>query len=125
MLPTIFAHTLTVLSGRWSLHAQCSVTGNLDPGKVTVMNVVPAPNNGATELVDLHIDEKTLLARPLPHMHLFPQCKNRQEVLSFEFQKIRCSYNVMEKKRFLLVAFPMGNALSYHQSNRGLKGLRS
>lgn len=43
------------------------------------------------------------------------------EVLSFEFQKIKYSYDALEKKQFLPVAFPVGNAFSYYQNNRGFQ----
>lgn len=42
-------------------------------------------------------------------------------MLSFEFQKIKYSYDTLEKKRFLPVAFPVRNAFSYYQSNRGFQ----
>lgn len=54
-------------------------------------------------------------------MPLLPQGEDGQEVLSFEFQKIKYSYDALEKKRFLPVAFPVGNAFSYYQSNRGFQ----
>lgn len=57
---------------------------------------------------------------PLPQTHL-PQGEDGQEVLSFEFQKIKYSYDALEKKRFLPVAFPVGNAFSFYQSNRGFQ----
>ncbi|XP_070102831.1 endoplasmic reticulum transmembrane helix translocase isoform X2 [Equus przewalskii] len=101
------AHALTVLSGHWSVHAHCALTctPEYDPSKVTFVKVVPTPNNGSTELVALHRNEG----------------EDGQEVLSFEFQKIKYSYDALEKKRFLPVAFPVGNAFSYYQSNRGFQ----
>ncbi|XP_032172864.1 manganese-transporting ATPase 13A1 [Mustela erminea] len=108
VLATIcLAHALTVLSGHWSVHAHCALTctPEYDPSKATFVKVVPTPNNGSTELVALHRDEG----------------EDGQEVLSFEFQKIKYSYDALEKKRFLPVAFPVGNAFSYYQSNRGFQ----
>uniref|UniRef100_A0A8C0KJN4 Endoplasmic reticulum transmembrane helix translocase n=1 Tax=Canis lupus dingo TaxID=286419 RepID=A0A8C0KJN4_CANLU len=108
VLATIcLAHALTVLSGHWSVHAHCALTctPEYDPRKATFVKVVPTPNNGSTELVALHRDEG----------------EDGQEVLSFEFQKIKYSYDTLEKKRFLPVAFPVRNAFSYYQSNRGFQ----
>ncbi|XP_014637178.1 PREDICTED: manganese-transporting ATPase 13A1 isoform X3 [Ceratotherium simum simum] len=101
------AHALTVLSGHWSVHAHCALTctPEYDPSKATFVKVVPTANNGSTELVALHRDEG----------------EDGKEVLSFEFQKIKYSYDALEKKRFLPVAFPVGNAFSYYQSNRGFQ----
>ncbi|XP_004384426.1 endoplasmic reticulum transmembrane helix translocase [Trichechus manatus latirostris] len=101
------AHALTVLSGHWSVHAHCALTctPEYDPSKVTLVKVVPTPNNGSTELVALHRDED----------------EDGQEVLSFEFQKIKYSYDALEKKQFLPVAFPVGNVFAYYQSNRGFQ----
>ncbi|XP_067589499.1 endoplasmic reticulum transmembrane helix translocase isoform X1 [Pseudorca crassidens] len=108
VLATIcLAHALTVLSGHWSVHAHCALTctPEFDPSKATFVKVVPTPNNGSTELVALHRDEG----------------EDGQEVLSFEFQKIKYSYDALEKKRFLPVAFPVGNLFSFYQSNRGFQ----
>ncbi|KAM7143680.1 endoplasmic reticulum transmembrane helix translocase isoform 2-T2 [Molossus nigricans] len=101
------AHALTVLSGHWSVHAHCALTctPEYDPSKATFVKVVPTPNNGSTELVALHRDEG----------------EDGQEVLSFEFQKIKYSYDAQEKKRFLPVAFPVRNTFSYYQSSRGFQ----
>ncbi|KAB0395203.1 hypothetical protein E2I00_019608, partial [Balaenoptera physalus] len=108
VLATIcLAHALTVLSGHWSVHAHCALTctPEFDPSKATFVKVVPTPNNGSTELVALHRDEG----------------EDGQDVLSFEFQKIKYSYDALEKKRFLPVAFPVGNPFSFYQSNRGFQ----
>ncbi|XP_055286393.1 endoplasmic reticulum transmembrane helix translocase isoform X2 [Moschus berezovskii] len=108
VLATIcLAHALTVLSGHWSVHAHCALTctPEYDAHKATFVKVVPTPNNGSTELVALHRDEG----------------EDGQEVLSFEFQKIKYSYDALEKKCFLPVAFPVGNAFSFYQSNRGFQ----
>ncbi|NIG57844.1 manganese-transporting ATPase 13A1 isoform X1 [Pontoporia blainvillei] len=108
VLATIcLAHALTVLSGHWSVHAHCALTctPEFDRSKATFVKVVPTPNNGSTELVALHRDEG----------------EDGQEVLSFEFQKIKYSYDALEKKRFLPVAFPVGNLFSFYQSNRGFQ----
>lgn len=106
------------------------------------MKVVPTPNNGSTELVALHRDEvgtgcwaaqpRARVGLPGTDRHpqvwafchrqrLLPQGEDGQEVLSFEFQKIKYSYDALEKKCFLPVAFPVGNAFSYYQSNRGFQ----
>ncbi|XP_010385029.2 manganese-transporting ATPase 13A1 isoform X1 [Rhinopithecus roxellana] len=119
VLATIcLAHALTVLSGHWSVHAHCALTctPEYDPSKVTFVKVVPTPNNGSTELVALHRNEG-----PLWRTHLLPQGEDGLEVLSFEFQKIKYSYDALEKKQFVPVAFPVGNAFSYYQSNRGFQ----
>uniref|UniRef100_A0A8C3W5K4 Endoplasmic reticulum transmembrane helix translocase n=1 Tax=Catagonus wagneri TaxID=51154 RepID=A0A8C3W5K4_9CETA len=108
VLATIcLAHALTVLSGHWSVHAHCALTctPEYDSSKATFVKVVPTPNNGSTELVALHRDKG----------------EDGREVLSFEFQKIKYSYDALEKKRFLPVAFPVGHAFSYYQSNRGFQ----
>lgn len=101
------AHALTVLSGHWSVHAHCALTctPEYDPSRATFVKVVPTPNNGSTELVALHRDKD----------------EDGLEVLSFEFQKIKYSYDGLEKKQFLPVAFPVGNTFSYYQSNRGFQ----
>ncbi|XP_037674350.1 manganese-transporting ATPase 13A1 isoform X2 [Choloepus didactylus] len=101
------AHALTVLSGHWSVHAHCALTctPEYDSSKATFVKVVPTPNNGSAELVALHRDED----------------EDGQEVLSFEFQKIKYSYDAHEKKQFLPVAFPVGNTFSYYQSSRGFQ----
>ncbi|XP_060037876.1 endoplasmic reticulum transmembrane helix translocase isoform X3 [Erinaceus europaeus] len=100
-------HALTVLSGHWSVHAHCALTcaPEYDPSKATFVKVVPTPNNGSTELVALHRDEG----------------EDGQEVLSFEFQKIKYSYDALEKKCFLPAAFPVGNTFSFYQSSRGFQ----
>ncbi|XP_036751509.1 endoplasmic reticulum transmembrane helix translocase isoform X3 [Manis pentadactyla] len=108
VLATIcLVHALTILSGHWSVHAHCALTCNpeYDSSKATFVKVVPTPNNGSTELVALHRNEG----------------EDGQEVLSFEFQKIKYSYDALEKKRFLPVAFPVGNAFSFYQTNRGFQ----
>nr|XP_013817356.1 PREDICTED: manganese-transporting ATPase 13A1 isoform X2 [Apteryx mantelli mantelli] len=73
------------------------------PKKATLAKVVPTPNNGSVELVPLHRD----------------QGEDGQEALSFEFQKIKYSYEVDGKKQFLPVAFPVEHPLSYYQNARG------
>lgn len=42
-------------------------------------------------------------------------------MLWFEFQKIKYSYDALEKKRFLPAAFPVANAFAFYQSCRGLQ----
>uniref|UniRef100_A0A8C3SAJ7 Endoplasmic reticulum transmembrane helix translocase n=1 Tax=Chelydra serpentina TaxID=8475 RepID=A0A8C3SAJ7_CHESE len=73
------------------------------PRKATLAKVVPTPNNGSAELVPLHRD----------------QGEDGQEALSFEFQKIKYSYEVDERKQFLPVAFPVEHPLSCYQNARG------
>uniref|UniRef100_A0A8C6Z278 Endoplasmic reticulum transmembrane helix translocase n=1 Tax=Nothoprocta perdicaria TaxID=30464 RepID=A0A8C6Z278_NOTPE len=99
------AHLLTALSGLWSVHAHCALTCVREPSpkKATLAKVVPTPNNGSVELVPLHRD----------------QGEDGQEALSFEFQKIKYSYEVDGKKQFLPVAFPVEHPLSYYQNARG------
>lgn len=100
-----------------------------DPSKATFVKVVPTPNNGSTELVALHRDEvgvahggweETPPGQQAP-THLLLQGEDGQEVLSFEFQKIKYSYDALEKKRFLPAAFPVGNTFSFYQSSRGFQ----
>nr|XP_026245759.1 manganese-transporting ATPase 13A1 isoform X3 [Urocitellus parryii] len=58
------------------------------------------------------------------HAHCALTCtpgEDGLEVLSFEFQKIKYSYDALEKKQFLPVSFPVGNTFSYYQSNRGFQ----
>ncbi|XP_062965706.1 endoplasmic reticulum transmembrane helix translocase isoform X3 [Cynocephalus volans] len=58
------------------------------------------------------------------HAHCALTCtpgEDGLEVLSFEFQKIKYSYDALEKKQFLPVAFPVGNTFSYYQSTRGFQ----
>ncbi|NXV20114.1 AT131 ATPase, partial [Cepphus grylle] len=98
-------HLLTALSGLWSVHAHCALTCVREPcpKKATLAKVVPTPNNGSVELVALHRD----------------QGEDGQEALSFEFQKIKYSYETDGKKRFLPVAFPVEHPLCYYQNARG------
>uniref|UniRef100_A0A7M4F5R3 Endoplasmic reticulum transmembrane helix translocase n=1 Tax=Crocodylus porosus TaxID=8502 RepID=A0A7M4F5R3_CROPO len=99
------AHLLTALSGLWSVHAHCALTCVREPSpkKATLAKVVPTPNNGSAELVPLHRD----------------QGEDGQEALSFEFQKIKYSYEIEDRKQFLPVAFPVEHPLSYYQNARG------
>ncbi|KAM6168574.1 endoplasmic reticulum transmembrane helix translocase isoform 3-T3 [Erethizon dorsatum] len=58
------------------------------------------------------------------HAHCALTCtpgEDGLEVLSFEFQKIKYSYDAREKKQFLPVAFPVGNAFSFYQGHRGFQ----
>ncbi|KAM6330498.1 endoplasmic reticulum transmembrane helix translocase isoform 2-T2 [Alca torda] len=98
-------HLLTALSGLWSVHAHCALTCVREPcpKKATLAKVVPTPNNGSVELVALHRD----------------QGEDGQEALSFEFQKIKYSYEADSKKQFLPVAFPVEHPLCYYQNARG------
>lgn len=99
------AHVLTALSGYWSVHAHCWLTCSKepDPNKATLAKVIPTPNNGFAELVTLQRD----------------QDENGEEVLSFEFQKIRYVFDHREKKCFLPIAFPISYSMGYFQSCRG------
>lgn len=47
------------------------------------------------------------------------QDENGEEILSFEFQKIRYVFDSKEKKCFLPIAFPVSNPMGYFQSWRG------
>ncbi|NXM73829.1 AT131 ATPase, partial [Serilophus lunatus] len=73
------------------------------PKKATLAKVVPTPNNGSVELVPLHRD----------------QGEDGEEALSFEFQKIKYSYEGSGKKQFLPVAFPVELPLGHYQNSRG------
>ncbi|XP_028842083.1 endoplasmic reticulum transmembrane helix translocase [Denticeps clupeoides] len=99
------AHVLTVLSGYWSVHAHCWLTcaKEPDPKKATLAKVIPTPNNGSAELVPLQRDQE----------------ENSEDIISFEFQKIRYVYDGEERKCFLPVAFPIDQPLGYFQSWRG------
>ncbi|XP_075433887.1 endoplasmic reticulum transmembrane helix translocase [Ascaphus truei] len=98
-------HVLTVLTGLWSVHAHCALTCTKEPNphKATLAKVVPTPNNGSAELVPLVQEQQ----------------EDGQETLSFEFQKIKYSYDAEEKKGFLPVAFPVECPLSHYQSAKG------
>uniref|UniRef100_A0A671XSV3 Endoplasmic reticulum transmembrane helix translocase n=1 Tax=Sparus aurata TaxID=8175 RepID=A0A671XSV3_SPAAU len=74
-----------------------------DPNKATLAKVIPTPNNGFAELVALQRD----------------QDENGEEILSFEFQKIRYLFDHKEKKRFLPIAFPINHPMGYFQTWRG------
>ncbi|XP_049601366.1 endoplasmic reticulum transmembrane helix translocase [Syngnathus scovelli] len=99
------AHVLTALSGYWSVHAHCWLTCSkeLDPNKATLAKVVPTPNNGSAELVALQRD----------------QDENGDKTLSFEFQKIRYTFDHKEKKCFFPIAFPINHPMGYFQLWRG------
>ncbi|XP_023773956.1 manganese-transporting ATPase 13A1 [Cyanistes caeruleus] len=75
------------------------------PQKATLAKVVPTPNNGSVELVPIHRE----------------QGEDGQEVLSFEFQKIKYSYEIHGKKQFLPVAFPVEHPLGFYQNSRGFQ----
>nr|XP_056705576.1 endoplasmic reticulum transmembrane helix translocase-like [Euleptes europaea] len=98
-------HLLTALAGLWSVNVHCFLycCWVRSPRKATLVKVVPTPNNGSAELVPLHRD----------------QGEDGQEVLSFEFQKIKYFYELHEKKKFLPVAFPVEHPLQYYQNARG------
>ncbi|KAJ0047416.1 hypothetical protein NL108_002923, partial [Boleophthalmus pectinirostris] len=74
-----------------------------DPKKATLAKVIPTPNNGSAELVALQRD----------------QDENGEEILAFEFQKIRYTFDGKEKKCFLPIAFPINHPMGYFQSWRG------
>ncbi|KAM9494406.1 endoplasmic reticulum transmembrane helix translocase isoform 1-T1 [Clarias gariepinus] len=99
------AHVLTVLSGYWSVHAHCWLTCSKEPDarKATLAKVIPTPNNGSAELVPLQRDKKD---------------EEGQDVLSFEFQKIRYDFD-WNRKLFLPVAFPVDQPMRYFQTWRG------
>uniref|UniRef100_A0A8P4G0Y2 Endoplasmic reticulum transmembrane helix translocase n=1 Tax=Dicentrarchus labrax TaxID=13489 RepID=A0A8P4G0Y2_DICLA len=99
------AHVLTTLSGYWSVHAHCWLTCSKepDPNKATLAKVIPTPNNGFAELVALQRD----------------QDENGERILSFEFQKIRYTFDHKEKKCFLPIAFPINHPMGHFQSWRG------
>ncbi|KAJ6652981.1 hypothetical protein lerEdw1_010250 [Lerista edwardsae] len=98
-------HLLTALAGLWSVNVHCFLycCWVRCPRKATLAKVVPTPNNGSAELVPLHRD----------------QGEDGQEILSFEFQKIKYFYELNEKKKFLPVAFPVEYPLQYYQNARG------
>lgn len=49
------------------------------------------------------------------------QDEDGQEALSFEFQKIKYSYEVHGKRQFLPVAFPVQQPLGFYQNSRGFQ----
>ncbi|XP_029440768.1 manganese-transporting ATPase 13A1 [Rhinatrema bivittatum] len=97
-------HVLTALSGHWSVHAHAWLTCCKEPDscKATLAKVVPTPNNGSAELVSLHRNKEG----------------DGQEVLSFEFQKIKYYYE-SDRKEFIPVAFPVEHPLSLYQTTKG------
>ncbi|CAI5764980.1 manganese-transporting ATPase 13A1 [Podarcis lilfordi] len=99
------AHLLTALAGLWSVHVHCLLycCAVRSPRKATLAKVVPTPNNGSAELVPIHRD----------------QGEDGQEVLSFEFQKIKYFYELNERKKFLPVLFPVEHPLQFYQNARG------
>ncbi|XP_014747767.1 PREDICTED: manganese-transporting ATPase 13A1 [Sturnus vulgaris] len=98
---------LTALAGLWSVHAECALSCVREPcpQKATLAKVVPTPNNGSVELVPIHRE----------------QGEDGQEALSFEFQKIKYSYEIHGKKQFLPVAFPVEHPLGFYQNSRGFQ----
>ncbi|XP_043940713.1 endoplasmic reticulum transmembrane helix translocase [Protopterus annectens] len=98
-------HVLTVLSGHWSVHAHCLLTCTKEPlpSKASWAKVVPTPNNGSSELVPLQYDEE----------------EGGNEVISFEFQKIKYRYDAREKGQFVPVAFSVEYSLSFYQNAKG------
>lgn len=118
---------------RWLSDSALLVWQEYDPSKATFVKVVPTPNNGSTELVALHRDKVGIACRGTQGQGLRrdsqallwrtspPQGEDGLEVLSFEFQKIKYSYDALEKKQFLPVAFPVANMFSFYQSHRGFQ----
>ncbi|XP_017557058.1 manganese-transporting ATPase 13A1 [Pygocentrus nattereri] len=98
------AHVLTVLTGYWSVHMHCWLTCSKepDPTKASLAKVIPTPNNGSAELVSLQRDKD----------------EDGEEILSFEFQKIRYVFD-RDRKHFLPVAFPIDQLMGYFQAWRG------
>ncbi|XP_032939581.1 endoplasmic reticulum transmembrane helix translocase-like [Catharus ustulatus] len=98
---------LTALAGLWSVHAECALSCVREPcpQKATLAKVVPTPNNGSVELVPIYRE----------------QGEDGQEALSFEFQKIKYSYEIHGKKQFLPVAFPVEHPLGFYQNSRGFQ----
>lgn len=56
-----------------------------------------------------------------PFFFFFFQGEDGQEALSFEFQKIKYSYEIHGKKQFLPVAFPVEHPLGFYQNSRGFQ----
>nr|XP_046186653.1 endoplasmic reticulum transmembrane helix translocase-like isoform X3 [Oncorhynchus gorbuscha] len=99
------AQVLTALSGYWSVHAHCWLTCSKepDPHKATLAKVIPTPNNGSAELVQLQRDRD----------------ENGEGILSFEFQKICYIFDSKERKCFLPVSFPVRQPMGFFQAWRG------
>eukprot|EP00062_Callorhinchus_milii_P023126 gi/632981640/ref/XP_007907703.1/ PREDICTED: probable cation-transporting ATPase 13A1 [Callorhinchus milii] len=102
-----FVHVLSALSGHWSVHAHCLLTcyKEPNPSKATWAKVVPTPNNGSAELVQLHHDKG----------------EDGNEIIYFEFQKIKYWRDVKERREFVPVAFPVERALHYYQNAKGFQ----
>ncbi|KAK3747846.1 hypothetical protein QZH41_015991 [Actinostola sp. cb2023] len=97
---------LSCLFCHWSVHVRsfftCSSTSN--PSKATVVKVVPTPNNGSPELLNLHHDKD----------------KNTgQDVIWFKFQKAKYIYDHEEKKQFCPVEFPINETFEFYQNCKG------
>uniref|UniRef100_A0A915HS31 P-type ATPase A domain-containing protein n=1 Tax=Romanomermis culicivorax TaxID=13658 RepID=A0A915HS31_ROMCU len=76
-----------------------------DLSKATVARVSPTPNNGSSEIVPLH-SHKT---------------KDGRDVIWFEFQKVKYSADISEKKSFQSIQFPINESMSFYQNWKGLE----
>ncbi|XP_041332041.1 endoplasmic reticulum transmembrane helix translocase [Pyrgilauda ruficollis] len=89
---------LTALAGLWSVHAECAlscvrVSSGRAPGRCGSGGLGKSNEFG----------------------------EDGQEALSFEFQKIKYSYEIHGKKQFLPVAFPVEHPLGFYQNSRGFQ----
>ncbi|XP_013409364.1 manganese-transporting ATPase 13A1 [Lingula anatina] len=95
---------LTCLFCHWSVHVRCALTcrSENDPKKAGVVKVVPTPNNGSPELVELHHDKY-----------------EDTEQIWFTFQKCKYVYDAEEKKQFLPVEFPIDYSIKTYMEWKG------
>lgn len=100
---SVAAQVLTYLFCHWSVDVKCwlSYTRSKDPYTSKYVKVTPTPNNGSTELVELHRD-----------------IINRQQVLWFVFQKAKYVYND-KTGQFVAIEFPCDKKLSHYKEWKG------
>uniref|UniRef100_A0A1I7WN14 EbsA protein n=1 Tax=Heterorhabditis bacteriophora TaxID=37862 RepID=A0A1I7WN14_HETBA len=96
---------LVILFGHWFVGVKCALSCvyEKDPNKATFVKVVPTPNNGWAELVQL---ERSKLGE---HSKLW-----------FEFQKVHYILDE-DKKQFRTVLFDTHQPMSYYQQASGME----
>ncbi|BFZ20171.1 hypothetical protein BsWGS_23210 [Bradybaena similaris] len=95
---------LTALFCLWSVHVRSALTCQRvsDPFKAQWVKVVPTPNNGSTELVKLHHQQKP-----------------DDDPLWFFFQKTKYLYDAQERKQFVSVSFPIDQSMQFYMECKG------